>query len=70
MKPRETVKSTGRLLMAAITALVIALAVAVPAQAGQMHTGLRAAAVKKCKQKHPPGPRRSACLVKAQHQPQ
>ncbi len=56
------------LLSAAVLAVV--LASALPAWGGQMHTGLRAAAVKKCKQKYPPGPRRHACLIKASHQPQ
>ncbi|MFL5906047.1 MAG: hypothetical protein ACJ75Z_00440 [Solirubrobacterales bacterium] len=70
MDVRAAAKTRSRRIATAVTALVIALAAAAPAQGGQMHTGLRAAAIKKCKQKHAPGPRRTACLVKANHQPQ
>ena len=56
--------------LVASVALALTLASALPAWGGQMHTGLRAAAVKKCKQKYAPGARRKACLVKASHQPQ
>ena len=56
--------------LALVAVLCIGLATALPATAGQMHTGLRAAAIKKCKQKYPPGPRRHHCLIKASHQPQ
>jgi hypothetical protein len=50
--------------------LVISLAAALPAQGGEMHTGLRAAAVKRCKQKFPPGQSRTICLKKAKYEPQ
>jgi hypothetical protein len=66
----ERSKSGVSLVAAAMIVLVLTLVAAVPAHAGQMHTGLRAAAIKKCKQKYPPGPQRSSCLVKASHQPQ
>ena len=56
--------------LAVVAILCVALATALPASAGQMHTGLRAAAIKKCKQKHRAGPQRHACLIKASHQPQ
>ena len=66
--PKRTRSLIGAL--AVIALLCVALATALPASAGQMHTGLRAAAIKKCKQKYPPGPARHRCLIKASHQPQ
>jgi hypothetical protein len=56
-------------LAVATAVLVIGLATAVPAQGGEMHTGLRAAAIKKCKQKFPPGSGRDTCLRKAKYEP-
>jgi hypothetical protein len=53
----------------AVSVLVIGLATAMPAQAGEMHTGLRAAAIKKCRQKFDPGPRLDTCLKKAKYEP-
>ena len=66
----ERSKSGISLVAAALIVLVLTLVAAVPAHAGQMHTGLRDAAVAKCKKKFPPGPQRKTCLAKASHQPQ
>ena len=46
MAPVRTSKAVVRTLVVAVTVLVIGLATAIPAQAGEMHTGLRAAAIK------------------------
>jgi hypothetical protein len=59
----------GALTLVAVLCVAMATS-SLPASAGQMHTGLRAAAIKKCKRKYPPGPRRHHCLIKASHQPQ
>jgi hypothetical protein len=66
----ERSKSGVSLVAAALIVLVLTFVATVPAHAGQMHTGLRAAAIAKCKKKFPPGPQRKTCLVRASHQPQ
>jgi hypothetical protein len=70
MHPIVRSNAIARTLVVALSVLVIGLAAAMPALGGEMHTGLRAAAVKKCKQKFPPGARRTVCLKKAKYEPQ
>jgi hypothetical protein len=70
LMPLAKPKAFMRTLAAVLAVLLIGLATAVPAQGGEMHTGLRAAAIKKCKQKFPAGPRRTVCLKKAKYEPQ
>jgi len=69
MAPVRRSQAVVRTLVVAMTVLVIGLATAIPAQAGEMHTGLRAAAIKKCRQKFEPGPRLDICLKKAKYEP-
>ena len=69
MAPVRRSNAVVRTLVVAVSVLVIGLATAMPAQAGEMHTGLRAAAIKKCRQKFDPGPRLDTCLKKAKYEP-